>query len=227
MPDPHRIQRELCELLSRPCYASLFHHRNQFRNPKHPPETPATLAARTAKWIMENNPLLDPVTVEERSRPGIEFYRAHDGGRDIVRRTAEKIHLTSGTLGGSWVERSVMQTIWSATERWEGKGRDDEFMEILRAANFIHPKWNHMKEIACMQVPHGLTVVVIVGRGNWKAMRSRPGKQLTPNVTTPGEVIDRLGMMPIPGTYQCLVPLYNDMWVRSVPRDSPGWPLLS
>lgn len=239
MPDPHRIERELCELLSDSWYASLFHQRNQFRNPKHPPETPATLAARTTKWIMENNPLLDPVTVEERSRPGIEFYRAHDGGRDIVRRTAEKIHPTSGTLGGSWVERSVMQTIWSATQRWEGKGRDEEFMEILRAANFIHPKWNHMKEIACMQVPDGLRVVVIGGRGSWKALRSQPdnpltpdkalppGKPVTPKITSQGDVIDVLGMMPIPGTYQCLVPLYNDMWVRSVPRGSPGWPLLS
>lgn len=129
-----------------------------------------------------------------------------------------------------------METMWSATQRFAN--REQKFMEILAAANFIRPDWNHMKEIACMQVPHGLSVVVIGGRGNWKAMLSQPdnpltpdkalppGKPVTPKITSQGDVIDVLKMMPIPGTYQCIVPLYNDMWVRSVPKGSPHWPLV-
>ncbi len=63
MPDPHRIKRELCELLSRPHYSNLFSRRNQFSNK--PAATPASLAAETTDWIMQNNPLVDPVEVLE------------------------------------------------------------------------------------------------------------------------------------------------------------------
>ena len=38
---------------------------------------------------------------------------------------------------------------------------------------------------------------------------------------------DLLRMVPIQGTFQCIVPLYNDMWVRGVPRGSAHWPLLT
>jgi hypothetical protein len=44
------------------------------------------------------------------------------------------------------------------------------------------------------------------------------GFALRPRQSTPVEVIDRLGMMPIPGMYQCMIPLYNDMWVQPVPK---------
>jgi len=40
-------------------------------------------------------------------------------------------------------------------------------------------------------------------------------------------VIDTLGMMPIPGTVQCMIPVYNDNWVTQVPKLSSDWPLLS
>jgi len=226
MPDPHRIAGELSALLSRSWYSSLFYHRNEFRNPKDPVATPASIAEETSKLISRNNPFVDPVVVEEQKGRGLEFYRAHDGASDVSGRKGNKIHTTSGTLGGFWVERSVLQTIWSATQRWQGKDRDQTFMEMLRAANFIHPQWNHMKEIACMKVPDGLSVVVVRGRGNWKAMQARPGSSMTPAVSTPGEVIDRLGMMPIPGVEQCLIPLFNDMWVQPVPRGA-SWPLLA
>lgn len=226
MPDPHRIAGELLALLSKPCYSSLLYRRNEFRNPKDPAATPASIAERTGKWIFDSNPFVDPVFVEEHKRPGLEFYRAHDGGSFISSRTATKIYTTSGTLGGFWVERSVLETIWSATQRWQGKDREQTFMEMLRAANFIHPQWNHMKEIACMKIPDGLSVVVVRGRGSWKAMQARPGSQMTPAVRTPGEAIDRLGMMPTPGVEQCLIPLFNDMWVQPVQRGA-RWPLVS
>lgn len=229
MPDPHRIAGELSALLSKPCYSSLFYRRNEYRNPKktdgslNPPATPETLAKQTGDSIAKGNYFVDPVFVEEHKRNGLEFYRAHDGGSFVSSRTASKIYTSSGTLGGFWVERSVLETMWAATKRWEGAGREKTFMDILRAANFIHPQWNHMKEIACMKVPDGLSVVVVRGRGNWKAMRAAAGSPKA--VSTPGEVIDRLGMMPIPGVDQCLIPLFNDMWVQPVPRGA-SWPLL-
>ena len=61
MPDPHRIERELCDVRSRPLYSSLFFHRNQFRDTKDPPDAPQTLATKTTAWIMHNTPFHDPV----------------------------------------------------------------------------------------------------------------------------------------------------------------------
>jgi len=211
MPDPHRIERELRDLLSRPYYSQLFYHRNQFRNPKDPPETPATLAARTAEWIMTNNPFEGPVTVEELSGGRLELYRSYDGIS----------HRTALTLGRSWCERSVVESIWSATARWQGNAREQMFMDFLRSANFIHQSWNAMSDIACMQVPTG-SLVVVRGRGTWRAMRSA---SLPPSIKTPGDVMDLHGSMPIAGTYQCVVPLYSDMWVRKIPKGTSSWPL--
>jgi len=217
MPDPHRIERELRDLLSRPHYSSLFFHRNQFRNPKDPPDTPQTLAAKTTAWIMQNNPFHDPVTVEEMSGGNLEFYRVYDGIS----------HRTALTLGRSWFERSLLESIWAAASRFQGKAREDMLMDLLRSANFIHPQWNLMTDITCMQVPAGSRVVVARGRGTWKAMQSKPGRPLTPDIKTAGDVIDLHGSMPIPGTYQCVIPLFNDMWVKPVPRPSAKWPLLT
>ena len=209
MPDPHRIKRELTELLSRPYYANLFSRRNQFSN--RGAVTPAAFASETADWIMRSSPFHDPVEVLELSGGQLEFYRAYDGIS----------HHTALTLGRCWLERQVLETIWTATQRWQGQGREKVLMEFLQSANFIHPQWNQMAEIACMQVGAGSKVVVIRGKGNWRAMRGQPG------ITSADDVISSLGMMPIPGTYQCIVPLYNDMWVRSVPRQSAHWPFLT
>jgi hypothetical protein len=216
MPDPHRLERELSELLARPQYANLFSHRNQFRNPKDKPETPQSLAARTTAWIMQNSPFYDPVTVEE-MKGSLELYRAYDGIS----------HQTALTLGRCWLERPVLESIWSATARWQGSGREAMFMDFLRSANFIHPQWNKMTDIACMQVPYASSVVVVRGKGTWKAMRSKPGAALTPSITSAADVMDLHGSMPIPGTYQCVIPLYNDMWVRNVPKLLTKWPLLT
>jgi len=217
MPDPHRLERELSELLARPHYANMFARRNQFRNPKDPADTPKTLAAKTTTWITQNTPFEGPVTVEERRGGALEFYRVYDGIS----------HQTALTLGRCWLERPVVESIWSATARWQGQARADMFMDFLRSANFIHPQWNMMTDIAVMQVPAGAFVVVIRGKGTWKAMRSKPGSKLSPGIQSAGDVMDLHGSMPIPGTYQCVIPLYNDMWVRNVPKLLPSWPLLS
>jgi hypothetical protein len=220
MPDPHRIKNELLALLSSPHYTSLLHHRNQFRDPKKPPDTPDSLAAATSEWIFRNNPLLNPVEVLE-LRGYVELYRAHDG------RSGRK---TAGTLGGSWVERSVVDSIWKATAMQQGKAREDRFMEFMRTANFVKPEWNSMLFIACMAVPVGNSVVVVRGRGNWKAMRTPlgpPSPGAPPGIRTPDDVMRNLGMMPIPGTTQCVVPLYNDNWVQPVPKGTAKWPFLT
>ncbi len=225
MPDPHRIKNELEHLLATPHYTALLYHRNQFRDPKKPPDTPATIAAATADWIFKNNPLLNPVEVLE-LRGYVELYRAHDG------RSGRK---TAGTLGGSWVERSVVEEIWKATAAQQGAARERLFMEFMRTANFVKPEWNAMLFIACMAVPVGNSVVVLRGRGNWKAMQTPPGP------STPGLAQTRrapchphsrrrdapLGMMPIPGTRQCVVPLFNDNWIQPVSKGSSKWPLLT
>jgi hypothetical protein len=216
MPDPHRLERELSELLARPQYANLFARRNQFRNPTHSADTPKTLAAQTTAWIMSNTPFEGPVTVEER-HGGLEFYRVYDGIS----------HQTALTLGRCWLERPVVESIWATTARWQGQAHADMFMDFLRSANFIHPQWNKMTDMAVMQVPAGAFVVVIRGKGTWKAMRSRPGAALSPNISSTFDVMNLHGSMPIPGTYQCVLPLYNDMWVRNVPKLAPTWPLVS
>jgi hypothetical protein len=46
-----------------------------------------------------------------------------------------------------------------------------------------------------------------------------------PHIQTEDDVIDKLGMMPIPGPKQVFLPVFNDMWVRGVPNLSPDWPL--
>lgn len=219
MPDPHRIKSELQALLSRPQYASMFSHRNQFAKPGSTADTPAGIAERTADYLFKNNPLLDPVEILELRGP-LELYRAYDGG---VRKGS------AGTLGRSWFERSVAETIWQATARFEGDDRRKWYMEFLRTANFVLPEWNDMLQIAYMAVPAGASVVVARGRGSWRAMLTPPGKSRPgglPGIAAAGDVMSNAGMMPIPGTVQCVVPLFNDMWVNQISRLSPRWPFI-
>jgi len=103
-------------------------------------------------------------------------------------------------------------------------------MEFLRTANFVLPEWNDMREIAYMAVPSGTSVVVVRGRGNWRAMRTPPGKARpggAPSIASASDVMAGVGMMPIPGTVQCIVPLFNDMWINQLSRVSPKWPFLT
>lgn len=218
MPDPHRIKGELQALLSRPQFTSLFLHRNQFRKPGTPSDTPEQVATQTADYLLRNNPLLDPVQILELKGP-VQLYRAYDGG---VRRGS------AGTLGRSWFERSVGKAIWDATAKYDAKDRQNWYMEFLRTANFVLPEWNEMLQIACMAVPAGASVVVARGRGNWKAMRTTPGKSRPGgSIATADDVMHNLGMMPMPGTVQCVVPLFNDNWIQQVSRNTPRWPFLT
>lgn len=217
MPDPHRIRSELQALLSLPQFSSIFFHRNQFAKPGSLPDTAETIAVQTANYLWEKKPLLDPVEVVVLRGP-LELYRAYDGG---VRKGS------AGTLGRSWFERSVAETIWQGTAKYSGEDRRKWYMEFLRTANFVLPEWNDMLQIAYMSVPSGASVVVARGRGNWRAMRTPPGKTRpggAPGIVNAPDVMTAAGMMPIPGMVQCIVPLFSDMWVNQISRNSPRWP---
>ncbi len=219
MPDPHRIKGELQSLYARPQFSSLFVHRNQFRKPTTPPDTPESVATQAGNYLWKNNPLLDPVEILELRGP-VELYRAHDG--------ASRFH-SAGTLGRSWIERSVAETIWKGTAQYTGQDRFKWYMEFMRTANFVLPEWNSMLQIACMNVPAGASVVVARGRGSWKAMRTpagatRPGG--AGPIRTPADVMNNAGMMPIPGVVQLFVPLWNDNWIQPVNYPSSTWPFL-
>ncbi len=220
MPDPDRIKGELEAALSRPEFSSMLSHRNRFAKPGSDPDTPATIATQTANYLWNSKPLLDPVEVVLLRGP-VELYRAYDGGVRIK---------SAGTLGRSWFERSVAEDIWKATNKYKDYERQQWYMEFLRTANFVLPEWNDMREIAYMAVPSGTSVVVVRGRGNWKAMRTPPGKTRpggAPSIVSASDVMTGVGMMPIPGTMQCIVPLFNDMWINQLPRSSPKWPFLT
>ena len=141
MPDPHRIKGELLTLLSRPQYASLFHHRNQFRGPKDPAATPENVAEQTANHIWKANAMVDPVEVVER-RGRVELYRAYDGGARVLspRTLTSPASLSAGTLGRYWFERPVIEDIWSTTAKYPAADRRRAFMDFLRSANFILPE---------------------------------------------------------------------------------------
>jgi hypothetical protein len=220
MPDPHRIERELQDLLSRPNFSSIFYHRNEFKKPINPAETPESVAKRTAQHLFKNNPLMDPVEVLELRGP-IQLYRAHDGGATLT---------SARTLGGSWIERPVAEALWNATAKYQGDQRKKMFMEFMRTSNFVLPEWNAMLYIVCMSVPAGHSVVVARGRGSWKAMRTNPSYPRPGGATSinnSGDVMDHLGMMPSPGVVQCVVPLFNDNWIQPVTYPSAKWPFLT
>jgi len=223
MPDPHRIEGELLALLSRPQYSSIFYTRNQFRNVYHhmkkaddPVWTPQLIAKYTADHVWKARGMLDPVEVVELKGP-LELYRAYDGGVRID---------SARTLGRYWFDRPVLEEIWDVAGKYPGKDRKQTLMEFLRASNFVLPEWNDMKEIAVMLVPAGASVVVVRGKGNWKSMRTNKRPLGGPPIATQADVIDKLGMVPIPGTMQYCIPLFNDSWVTQVPRSSK-WPLYS
>jgi hypothetical protein len=227
MPDLHRIEGELLGFYSKPQYSSLFYQRNRFEMAAKT-ITPQALAKTAAETLLRSQSLLDPVYVEE-LRGSVELYRAFDG--------ISKEQGTAMTLGASWSSRDLVERIWQATAKLSGAGREELFMDLMRSANFIHPAWNQMIHIARMQVPQGNCVVVIRGRGNWKAMQTnrpkarrspyppKPFDELkNPQVESVDDVLYSLRMMPIPGEEQYVVPLFNDMWVRKVAKNL-RWPL--
>jgi hypothetical protein len=228
MPDPDRTRGEFEALLSRGQYASIFHHRNEFRKPTDAPQTAASLSAAVAKYLWQSNALLNPVEVVELKGP-LELYRAHDGGSKISSRDKNgKPKLSAGTLGWCWFDRSLAESAWLATSKFPDPIRRKWYFEFLRTTNFVLPEWNSMLHLVCMDVPPGASVVVARGRGNWRAMRTplgqtRPGGALS--IHSPDDVILKEKIMPLPGTVQYVVPLYSDMWIQPVEGRST-WPLL-
>jgi hypothetical protein len=216
MPDPHRLRREFQELWSRPAYTALFQKINRFAKPGSPPVTPQSTAEWVSNYLWTKNPLLDPIEVLE-LRGRTELYRTHDGG-------ARKG--SAGTLGRSWMERSMLEEIWKGTAKYQGKERRDKFIEFFRSANFVLPEWNDMTFLVCMTIPSGGSAVAARGRGSWKAMKTPAGKPRpggAGNIHAVGDVL-REGMMPIPGLTQCFVPLLDDMWIQPVDPKSAKWP---
>jgi len=73
----------------------------------------------------------------------------------------------------------------------------------------------------------------IIGRGSWEAMMfttstsgsKRPSGGQALEIRTEDDVMEKLGMIPIPGPKQVFFPLFNDTWVKGVPELSSDWPL--
>ena len=201
MPDPHRLERELHDVLSKPRYSALLAKQTEFRQK---PVTAASLAKQTVERIIRDSPFEGQVTVEElKGGCGLEPYRGFDGigGSRVGLNCAM-------TLGAFWCDRDLVEDIWEATENNSGTARDKAFLDFLRSAMFVHPEWNRLTDVACNWVP------VVKGKGSWRSMRGQPGRKP-----------QSLGWMPIPGPHQYLVPLFSDMWVNKVPRLHVSWPL--
>jgi hypothetical protein len=233
--DRAKLARELATILSKPEYRLMLLRENEDREMRHEklqrraklkntstkpgafkPATHAEIAAEAVDaafgGVSQPN-LLDPIQVIE-LRPtsaGISLYRLYDG----------LSHKTALTLGRWWATRSLLTQIWQATSKLTGQDRQKAVREFLRTAMFVHPSWNHGTHIARMKIQPGCRLPAIIGRGSWQAMKSaRDG----PTIQTEDDVIEKLGMMPIPGPKQLFLPIFNDMWVCSVADLSPDWP---
>jgi hypothetical protein len=222
MPDPHRLERELQDVLSKPRYSALLFKQSEAHQKT---VTAASIAAEVTQRIMTDCPFEGEVTVEElKGGRNLELYRGFDGigGRRL------KGAFPAMTLGAFWCDRALIQDIWNSTAQLVAASRQQEFFDRLRSAMFVHPNWNRLTDIACMAVSEGNWVPVVKGKGSWRAMRQQPGQTvLNPQIRNAGDVIDRLQWMPIPGPHQYLVPLFSDMWVNKVPTLHLSWPLWS
>lgn len=226
MPDPHRIRSELTEALSRPEFTALFQHKRRFQGARDGPWTPEAIACDATKRVVEGKAMVNPVYVEVVRGP-VEFYRGHDANAQGGVRGGQRTS-SAGTLGGYWMSRAVLEQMWLASSRASGDARRDLLVSFLRAGNFVLPEWNDLTHLACMQVPAGNLVVVVRGRGDWQAMRTAPGAVRRGGRQPIHSVHDviREGMMPTPGVEQLLIPLFNDLWVRPVPRKLARWPFV-
>jgi hypothetical protein len=105
MPDPHRLERELRDVLSKPRYSAILAKQTEFWQQ---PVTAASLAKQTVDRIMRDSPFEGEVTVEDlRGGCGVELYRGlalvgprgfelrHDPGSILVRPGFSRKHLGS------------------------------------------------------------------------------------------------------------------------------------
>lgn len=171
----------------------------------------ATEAVDSAFGNANKPNLVEPILALELipSEQPISLYRLYDGIS----------HKTALTLGRWWCNRRLLKQICYATQEDSGTAREKKILDFMRTAMFVHPTWNFGTDVARMQIPVGGRVPVLVGKGSWQAMSS------SKDIQTEDDVMDKLGMMPIPGPKQFFVPLLNDMWVCGVPKLSGNWPL--
>jgi hypothetical protein len=218
-----QIRSELLEYLKRDCYQSMFYRLNEFRTPSgdrrahqkaDQPYTPASVAREAAHALARFDMLLEP-KVRELSGYA-ELYRAHDGSNHIVAGTES---LSAGTLGGSWVGRDLIAEIWRSANGMPSEARRPYFIETLRRCSLVLEKWNAGTQMACMQVPDGCRVVVVEGKGNWRALYPKDGRPLTAGLK------DELKKMARDPTIQYFVPVYQPSWI--MPVTDPNWPLIA
>jgi hypothetical protein len=193
---------------------SKYPPRSQSRTSPPTPVKIAKEAVEAAFGDMNQPNLLDPISVVElkAAQGEISLYRLYDGIS----------HRTALTLGRWWCNRTLLRQIWHATSDLTGDERRRRTLDFLRSAMFVHPSWNLGTRIAQMKIGRGCSVLAIIGRGSWTAMKS---SRNPPAIQTEDDVIEKLGIMPIPGPKQVFLPLFNDMWVKSIPDLAPDWPL--
>jgi hypothetical protein len=182
------------------------------------PQTPrefAEAAIEVAFGDMQKPKLLDPITVTEiglGSNGTVHLYRVFDGN-------------VAATLGRWWCDaRLVREVVWSVGDM-QAAGAHEKVIDYLKCAMFVHPSWNLGTDIARMTISEGVSLPAILGRGNWKAMKSpasNDGKY--PALRTAGDLMDSFGMVPIPGAVQVFVPYLPAMRIAKVPQLSADWP---
>lgn len=180
------------------------------------PYTPASVAGEAAHALALHNMLLNP-KVEELTGY-VELYRAHDGGAGTRRGSVNS--RTAGTLGGSWVSLDLVANIWRSCKEMSRDERKQYFKDTLRYSTLVREKWNAMTHWVCMQVPAGCSVVVVVGKGNWKAMYPKDGSHLAPDLK------NELSLMSKEPPPQYFVPAYRSSWVFPIEETSPSWPFM-
>jgi hypothetical protein len=225
MPHESSLVNQLESRLSGPYYQSMFYDLNKFRTRRFdelwhlkPNEkyTPIQVARATARTIVKNGILLDPVDVVELSGP-LEFFRAHDGGS--TSRTS------AGTLGRSWVDRHLVENLWASTAGMANEARFTSFIDLMRSSCLVLKEWNAMTHLACMQIPEGCRVVVVRGNGNWKAMLPKEGRTRSGGTArVPDSLAAQISRMNREGVQQYVVALFNPGWVFPVVRGIPTWP---
>ncbi len=236
------LVKQLSAILSQPAYKQLIERGNEYaemakhntdlrksiKNSAYRPTAfvakgPAEVAEDAVETAFgkENKPnLLEPVIVMElipRGQP-IRLYRAYDG---ISSKTAL-------TVGRWWCNRRLMKEICHAAEKVSGKTREENILQYMCSAMFVHPERNYAKEVARMEIPEGGRLPAIVGKGSWEALKPDPDKAARKEAITiqsEEDVIEKLAMVPIPGPKQFFTPLFNDMWICQVPKGSPRWPI--
>jgi hypothetical protein len=234
-----KLIADLTAILSQPIYRQLLDRGNEYaETQQHNAQLRAFVKNRSLKPSVYRNKgpaefaeeaieaafgesqkpnLLDPILVVElipRGQP-IRLYRAYDGVS----------HKTALTLGRWWCNRRLVKQICHSTEQFSGTDREQKILAYLRSAMFVHPERNYTREVARMEIPEGGRLPTIVGKGSWEALKPDPKKKESLEIHTEDDVIEKLAMLPIPGPKQFFTPLFNDMWVRQIPKESANWPL--